>query len=275
MLADPLGRYDPRPMSDFPKVVDAAWLAQHLGEPDLQIADVRGPNAHGRGHIPGSIPLVLGSPPPYTDEEELLELAGEIALRLRRQGISGENRLVLYDDGGCVGATAAQTMAELAGHPRVAVLLEGIGAFQGELASGTVYPPKVKEELTPNIRAIATRAELASRLADDSLTLIDVRRSEEFTGKAGAPCDPRQGHIPKARHLEVDRLFDGPGRPVSPELIVKLTGLPPDAEIVCYCHSGARSALAVLALRAAGYNVRNYTGSWHEWSRHSDLPLER
>ncbi len=33
--------------------------------------------------------------------------------------------------------------------------------------------------------------------------------------------------------------------------------------------------LAVLALRAAGYNVRNYTGSWHEWSRHSDLPLEK
>ena len=59
------------------------------------------------------------------------------------------------------------------------------------------------------------------------------------------------------------------------ELIVKLTGLPPDAEIVCYCHSGARSALAVLALRSAGFNARNYTGSWHEWSRHAELPLER
>ena len=262
-------------MSELPKVVDAAWLARHHGEPDLLLADVRGPNAHGRGHIPGSLPLVLGSPPPYTDEAELLELAGEIALRLRRQGVSGDVRLVLYDDGGCVGATAAQTMAELAGHPRVAVLLGGIGAWPGELGTGTVYPPKVREELTPDLKAIATRAELAARLADDSLTLIDVRRSEEFTGKAGAPCDPRQGHIPKARHLEVDRLFEGPGKPVPAELIVKLTGLPPDAEIVCYCHSGARSALAVLALRSAGFNARNYTGSWHEWSRHAELPLER
>ena len=262
-------------MSDLPKVVDAAWLAAHHGEEGLLLADVRGPNAHARGHIPGSIPLVLGSPPPYTDEEGLLELAEEVALRLRRQGVSSAVRLVLYDDGGCVGATAAQTMAELAGHPRVAVLLGGIGAFAGELATGAVYPPKVREELSPNLKAIATRAEIAARLADDSLTLIDVRRPEEFSGKAGAACDPRQGHIPKARHLEVDRLFEAPGRPVSPEMIVRLTGLPPDAEIVCYCHSGARSALAVLALRSAGYDVRNYTGSWHEWSRHADLPLER
>ena len=31
----------------------------------------------------------------------------------------------------------------------------------------------------------------------------------------------------------------------------------------------------VHALRAAGYNARNYPGSWHEWSRHDELPLER
>lgn len=262
-------------MSALPKVVDAAWLAAHHGEPDLLLADVRGPNAHARGHIPGSVPMVLGSPPPSTDEEALLELAEEVALRLRRQGGGAERRLVLYDDGGCVGATASATMAELAGHPNVAVLLGGIGAWKGELATGTVQAPKLLQELTPNLRAVATLAELRERLGDDSLTLIDVRRPEEFSGKAGAACDPRQGHIPKARHLEVDRLFEGPGRPVPPDMVVRLTGLPPDAEIVCYCHSGARSALAVLALRAAGYDARNYTGSWHEWSRHSELPLEK
>ena len=46
-------------------------------------------------------------------------------------------------------------------------------------------------------------------------------------------------------------------------------------EIVAYCHSGSRSALATLALRAAFYRARNYAGSWHEWSRHDDLPLEK
>ena len=50
---------------------------------------------------------------------------------------------------------------------------------------------------------------------------------------------------------------------------------PEGAEVIAYCHSGSRSALATLALRSAGYDARNYAGSWHEWSRHPELPLER
>ena len=41
-----------------------------------------------------------------------------------------------------------------------------------------------------------------------------------------------------------------------------------------YCHSGSRSAFAAQILRALGYDARNYVGSWHEWSRHDDLPIE-
>jgi len=46
------------------------------------------------------------------------------------------------------------------------------------------------------------------------------------------------------------------------------------AEVVAYCHSGSRSAMAVQVLAAAGYDARNYVGSWHEWSRHAELPAE-
>ena len=60
-----------------------------------------------------------------------------------------------------------------------------------------------------------------------------------------------------------------------PSGIRELVGLPEGAEVVAYCHSGSRSALATLALRAAGYDARNYACSWHEWSRHDELPLER
>jgi thiosulfate/3-mercaptopyruvate sulfurtransferase len=55
----------------------------------------------------------------------------------------------------------------------------------------------------------------------------------------------------------------------------EVVGEPDGAELVTYCHSGSRSARATLALRAAGYRARNYAGSWHEWSRHPELPLER
>ena len=110
-------------------------------------------------------------------------------------------------------------------------------------------------------------------MRDETLTILDVRTDDEFSGKHGYPCDPRQGHIPGAKHVHVQKLFAGPGEPRRAAEIRELIG---DAqEIVTYCHSGSRSGLATLALRSAGYTARNYAGSWHEWSRHEELPLER
>jgi thiosulfate/3-mercaptopyruvate sulfurtransferase len=263
-------------VSDLPRVVDAAWLAAHLGDDDLVVCDVRGPNAHTRGHIPGSRPLVLGSPPPGADEATVLELAKEVALRLRRHGVTGDEQLVLVDRGDGMGAMPAAQMAELAGHRQVAILLGGIAGWQGELAEGTVELEPVRDaSLEPNPRAFPTRQELAQRLGDDSLAILDVRTQEEYTGKTGNHCDPRQGHIPGARRVGLEELLAGPGEPLPADRIREAVGLPEGAEVVAYCHSGSRSALATLALRSAGYDARNYAGSWHEWSRHDELPLER
>src|SRR6184192_737411 len=150
-------------VSDLPAVVDVEWLQRELGADDLVIGDVRGPNAHARGHIPGSRPLVLGSPPPMSDRAVLEPLAPEVGLRLRRHGVTGDERLVLVDRGDGVGAMPAAQMAELAGHPRVAILLGGLAAWQGELAEGTVELEPVREaSLEPNPHALPTRQELAS-----------------------------------------------------------------------------------------------------------------
>ncbi len=262
-------------MNDLPNVVDAAWVAEHSGAEDVVVGDVRGPNAHARGHIPNSIPLVLGSPMPLADPAAIDAFAREIGLRLRRHGITGEERLVVYDRGDGIGAVPAAQLAELAGHPRVAILLGGIGGWPGELEEGPIELQPVKAQLEPRPEALPTYAELAGRLGDAQLAILDVRRDEEYTGRQGSPCDPRQGHIPGARHVEFSTLFAGPGEPLPAEEIRALVGLPEGADVVSYCHSGSRSALATLALRAAGYRARNYPGSWHEWSRHAELPLER
>ena len=107
--------------------------------------------------------------------------------------------------------------------------------------------------------------ELERRL--DELTVIDVRTASEYAGAAGYPCDPRQGHIPGARHVELGVLLR-----LSAAQVREAVGLPERAELVVYCHSGSRSALAAEVLRAAGYDARNYAGSWHEWSRAAATP---
>jgi thiosulfate/3-mercaptopyruvate sulfurtransferase len=114
----------------------------------------------------------------------------------------------------------------------------------------------------------ATAEELAGRLGEPGLLVLDVRSLAEYTGAFGAPCDPRQGHVPGARHLEVTTLLDAR----SAEEVRALVG--EADEVIAYCHSGSRSAAAVDILAAAGYVARNYVGSWHEWSRHESLPVE-
>jgi thiosulfate/3-mercaptopyruvate sulfurtransferase len=258
----------------LPPVVSAAWLVEHMADDDVVVADVRGPNAHARGGLPGSIPLVVGAPGQFTDSEVVESFAREVGLRLRRHGVTGEERLVLYDDGRCVSAASALQVIELAGHPRVAVLAGGLAAWDGELSSGAVVLEKSRIELEPRLEAFPTLGEIADRLADPTLVILDVRRPEEFAGLAGAPCDPRQGHIPGARNVEVSLMFEQ-GVPKPADEIRGLVGIDDSVDVVAYCHSGSRSALAMLALRSAGYRARNYVGSWHEWSRHAELPLER
>lgn len=109
--------------------------------------------------------------------------------------------------------------------------------------------------------------ELADRLG--KVPILDVRTPEEYDGSRGKVCDPRHGHIPGARNFDIYRLMD-----MRPDEIGGELGLEPGAEVVAYCHGGSRSAIAVQILRALGYDARNYAGSWHEWSRQDDLPLE-
>ena len=108
--------------------------------------------------------------------------------------------------------------------------------------------------------------ELSARLGD--VRVLDVRRPEEYDGTIGNACDPRQGHIPGAVNLDVQELMT-----LSEHELHERVGIEPGGEVVCYCHSGSRSAFAVQVLTRFGYDARNYVGSWHEWSR-STLPIE-
>ena len=112
--------------------------------------------------------------------------------------------------------------------------------------------------------------ELRERLGEESLTLLDVRTELEYAGTSGSTCDPRQGHIRGAVNIPLEKLLECR----SGDEVRALVQRPQGAEIVAYCHVGQRSAFATHVLRGAGYEARNYVGSWHEWSRDPSLPSE-
>ena len=45
--------------------------------------------------------------------------------------------------------------------------------------------------------------------------------------------------------------------------------------MILYCFKGARTSNTFVALKQAGIkDVRNYFGSWNEWSRDPELPID-
>lgn len=50
----------------------------------------------------------------------------------------------------------------------------------------------------------------------------------------------------------------------------------PHEDTVCYCTGGVRSAWLWFVLKVVGFErVRNYAGSWWEWSRDFACPVEK
>ncbi|MGZ8782941.1 MAG: sulfurtransferase [Gaiellaceae bacterium] len=112
-------------------------------------------------------------------------------------------------------------------------------------------------------------AEVARRLGEDGFVVLDVRSPAEYRGDVVAPCDPRPGRIPGARHIDLQDLLGS-----TPEQLRERLGPADEVELVAYCHSGSRSQLATEILTSIGYRASNYRGSWHEWSRDESLAAD-
>ena len=94
-----------------------------------------------------------------------------------------------------------------------------------------------------------TADELAALLAEDAVSLVDVRGRAEFDGATGYPCDPRQGHIEGAIHIDLDDLLGSD----DPRGLLAANGVRAGRRLVLYCHSGSRSGIAVGRARRSGH----------------------
>jgi rhodanese-related sulfurtransferase len=101
----------------------------------------------------------------------------------------------------------------------------------------------LQEEVTPE--------QAAELLRDREAQLLDVRE----------PYEHEAGRIEGATRVDLEGLGQ-----IAP-------GLDPDRPVVLYCRSGARSAVASQAFRAAGFEAYNVTGGLLAWQR-SGLPIE-
>ena len=130
-----------------------------------------------------------------------------------------------------------------------------------------------------------TKEEMLLSLNNPEIIKLDNRDYDEWVAASSSPYGvdfcPRKGRIPGAVWIEWYRLMVPDSevpvfRPKEEILeICNEVGITLDSMVYIYCFKGSRASNTLIALKEAGIkNVRNYFGSWNEWSRDPSLPIE-
>lgn len=263
-----------------PFLIEAEDLAREIDAGDVQLLDTRRPAEFAKGHIAGAINFstydVFATD---TRPEGLAAFAQDMATRYLTVGVSATRPVVVYEEDTGMRAARDAWILQFLGHPGVRLLHGGLAAWRGkgyQLSEGLGEEWTIGFRAKPRPELVIRSDEVARRLGSGDLVLLDVRDESEHKGRDHTACCARRGHIPGSVWIDWTEFLEG-GRFKSPQAIRDLLAsrrVAPEREIAPYCHRGARSAAVYYALRYAGIaNVRNFIGSWHEWSARPSLPI--
>lgn len=275
-----------------PLLVSTTWLAAHLNDPHIRIADVRwylfekdltGQTEYAKGHLPGAVFIdmdtELANPPLDGPGRHPIPRIEIFAEAMARAGIAANTHVVCYDDRGGAMAARLWWLLRYFGHDAVSMLDGGITQWLAENRTVTTETPTItRAKFVPRPRpALVVQCDQVRAMASNPRDLvIDVRVHDRYTGKT-EPIDPRAGHVPGAKNAPLAGNVNAPDNfcfRTPAELRARYAPLGADKaeHIVAYCGSGVNACQAVFALTLAGYpNVLLYEGSWSDWSR-TDLP---
>ncbi|BAY21283.1 rhodanese domain-containing protein [Calothrix sp. NIES-2100] len=268
-------------------LVDTQWLLEHLNDPQMRIVEVdTSPQPYKDAHIPGAVfwniftDLLLPNLQINFDPVSMEKL-------LSRSGITNDTTVVAYGSYPGTGAWIFWLL-QVFGHKNVRVLN---GGHQKWLAQNLRVATELSnfEPTQYSISAVDTTervfaAEVQASIGNADRVLLDVRSVEEYRGEFFLNQPPqateRAGHIPGAVHIEhlLTLNEDGTFKSFDElQAIYSSQGITPDKEIIPYCAIGGRSGYTWFVLKyLLGYpKVRNYDGSWNEWSRIPNVAIER
>ncbi|WP_414570840.1 sulfurtransferase [Nostoc sp. CCY 9925] len=267
-------------------LVDTQWVFEHLNHPNIRLiqADMN-PETYNTGHIPGAVFWNITTDILLPDYR--INFDPDIWQKLlENSGITNQTTVITYGDFAATGGLLFW-LFKVFGHNDVRVLNGGYQkwlsegrpvAIDSQLITPTEYQPQ-----TPDANLRAFFDDVQQSIGKSDTVLVDVRTPQEYNGEWFFMQPPqgteRAGHIPGAVSVYYELALNEDGTFKSVEELQTLyssKNITSDKEVITYCAVGGRSAHTWFVLKyLLGYSkVRNYDGSWNEWSRIPNIAIE-
>ena len=273
---------DPDAAADV--LVSADWLEAHRHDPRVRVVEVDVSRlAYDEWHIDGAVLWNIYAD--LKDADYRLVDAAAVQRLLARSGIGPDSTVVCYGYGPAMGFW----LMKLYGHADVRILDCSRDTWRDDgrpRSSAPAEPPAACCTLPAEDGHVrADHAAVRRAIGAPGITIVDVRSEAEYRGErfwpsGGLEPGGRAGHVPSAVHQPVEDLYDQRGSfRGAAELrgVFSAVDLDGEDELITYCTIGGRASTAwfVLTYLLGRDHVRVYDGSWAEWGRLADTPVER
>ena len=268
-------------------LVSTNWLEKNLNNPKIKIIEVSiDTGVYERGHIQGAVNLKWHTDLVDPVKRDIVSKENFEKL-LRQAGINNDSTIVIYGDSNNWFAAWGAWVFDIYGVKDVKLLDGGRKKWEAEKRPLT---PLATQVAAGNIKVSDANNNLRAKLIDvvavankkSDTALVDIRSSDEFTGKVIAPAGVqelaiRAGHIPGAVNVPWGQAVAEDGTFKSAEELKKIygaVGIDGKKQIITYCRIGERSSHTWFELsKILGYNVKNYDGSWTEYGNSVGNPI--
>lgn len=286
-LAAATGAHAPAASPREALVVSTAWLAQHLHDPNLVLLHVGAKADYDAQHIPGARYVAVTPDLAVPNNGLNVEMLPPDVLhdRLAAIGVSDSSRIVVsYDKSMIPQASRVVFTLDYAGLGNATSVLDGgvtAWARDGHEMTRDVIPVRPGTLAPLTLRPIVVDAEyVLAHLKAPHVAIVDARAASFYDGSqtGGSTSAPHKtGHIAGARNVPYSAVTDEQAALRSAEdleAIFTKAGVQPDDTIIGYCHSGQQATAMLFAARTLGHPVLLYDGSFEDWSRHPEYPVE-
>ncbi|WP_297596656.1 sulfurtransferase [uncultured Cetobacterium sp.] len=199
----------------------------------------------------------------------------EMEIELNKMGVTKDTTLVLIGDG--LDEYRLWWILDLYGMENIKIVDGGYATLKGT-GIKTKFGKEAAEKKgdykfpeTPDKNTLAEMKEMEEACESHSEVILDTRTKKEHTGEDMKKGAVAKGRIPGSVFVEWTEALNKDKTIKSYDELVELytsKGVTADKEILPYCQSAVRSAHTTFILKELlGYpQVKNYDGSWIEWS---------